>query len=87
MKTPNILYFVNGVPNEQQIALALKSNAKIRNSAAYYVGDAIENCDEVMGDIPDAYLERYEKAKAHDAAVKLTKPKSAKSTQEKTETE
>ena len=41
------------------IAFARKHGLTMRNVAAYYVGDTLENADAVCGDVPDAYLARY----------------------------
>jgi len=71
MKT---LYFVAGFASDKQKELAKKAFANIRNSLIYQKGESLENCDEVMGDIPAEYAEKF-KVSSHDKATKqLLKP-------------
>ncbi len=65
------LYFVTGNPNEKQTALAQKASARIRNASKFHEDDAVENCDFVMGEVPEKYLERFEKSEQFDAAKRL----------------
>ena len=53
-----ILFFTADF-GEANIAFAHEHGLTMRNVAAYYVGDTLENADAVCGDVPDAYLARY----------------------------
>lgn len=49
-----ILYFTSDFSPEN-ISFTRSHGLKMRNAAAYYEGDYIEDCDAVCGDVPDAY--------------------------------
>ncbi|MGR2681547.1 hypothetical protein [Chromobacterium haemolyticum] len=69
-----ILWFIAGPATKEQREIAAKERLIIRDSLAYWPGDAIELCDAVAGDVPPAYAERFE---VLDVAVdaKPAKPK------------
>lgn len=55
-----ILYWVAGVPTDEQKAEAKALGALLRNAQAFGPGDYVERCDEVAGhNIPEAYLKLY----------------------------
>lgn len=81
MSKQTILYFVSGALNEKQEALAMKTGAKIRDVNAYHEDDAIEICDAVMGEVPERYLERFEKSEHFDAAKRLVKTEAKSKTE------
>ena len=53
-----ILFFTADF-GKANIAFAREHGLTMRNVAAYYVGDTLENADAVCGNVPDAYLARY----------------------------
>ncbi|MBX9348729.1 hypothetical protein K5M36_16705 [Chromobacterium vaccinii] len=55
-----ILWFIAGPATKEQREIAAKERLIIRDSLAYWPGDAIELCDAVAGDVPPAYAERFE---------------------------
>ncbi|VEB42979.1 Uncharacterised protein [Chromobacterium violaceum] len=55
-----ILWFIAGPATKEQREIAAKERLTIRDSLAYWPGDAIELCDAVAGDVPAAYAERFE---------------------------
>ncbi|MBX9267207.1 hypothetical protein [Chromobacterium violaceum] len=55
-----ILWFIAGPATKEQREIAAKERLIIRDSLAYWPGDAIELCDAVVGDVPPAYAERFE---------------------------
>ncbi|AXE31632.1 hypothetical protein DK842_18040 [Chromobacterium phragmitis] len=55
-----ILWFIAGPATKEQREIAAKERVIIRDSLAYWPGDAIELCDAVVGEVPAAYAERFE---------------------------
>jgi hypothetical protein len=83
----NILYFIKGLPTDKQKALAKKAGAKIRNVSSYHTDDPIEKCDSVMGDIPDAYKEKYKISEHQNSVKRLTnKPRKSEAIHDETDT-
>lgn len=55
-----ILFFVEGVPTPEQIVEAKQLGALIRNAKAWHPGDAMEDCDQAVGAVPEAYKAKSE---------------------------
>jgi len=56
IKIPVILFFTAGmVPTEEELAAGLAARAKFRNASLH--DDKLEECDFVMGEVPDTYDE------------------------------
>ena len=66
-KSKKVLYFIRGfAPTEANIKKASTfgddTRVVYRNANAYRPGDALEQCDGVLGFPPEAYLNRFGKA-------------------------
>lgn len=73
-----ILYFTSDLSEENQ-AFAKENGLIIRDVSAYREGDFIEQCDAVFGDVPKAYLDKYQ---MHEIKQKTTEKKPTTRTKE-----
>lgn len=62
MSMPKILYFVNGpAPKAEDVIKASKIAAKVvfRNALAVTEDSSLEECDGVIGDVPEVYAKAF----------------------------
>lgn len=75
----NILYFYVDRLTDRDREVVAAVGARTRNAASYRAGDAVEDCDGVMGCAPAIYVERFGRVaeQAEPAAVEYAKPEPA----------
>lgn len=62
MSIPKILYFISGpAPKAEDVEKASQIKAKVvfRNALAVHPESALEDCDGVMGDVPESYSTKF----------------------------